>query len=151
LPVRGLDKCDIISLRYIKRGFEMEKTMRVSPGIYELVKKLADTGDASLHEVTDNLLTAGLKQLEILGPLSDLAEDDKTIQVREVNGAVYYCTECQHPLDPKEKLGECPSCGVELDWGETKKGLGIIGWGLVGLATLLVWGATTSSTQSDVY
>lgn len=125
-------------------------TMRVSPGIYELVKELANTGDTSLHEVTDNLLTAGLKQLEILGPLSNLAEDDKTLQVREVNGVVYYCTECHHPLDPHEKLGECPSCQAELDWSERKSGLGILGWGLVGLATLLVLGATTRSTQSDV-
>ena len=127
------------------------RTMKVSPEIYELVKNLADTGDTSLHEVTDNLLTAGLKQLKILGPLSELAESGKTLQVREVNGVVYYCTECQHPLDPKKKLEKCPSCQAELDWGERKGGLGIIGWGLVGLALLLTLGATTRSTQNDVF
>jgi len=124
------------------------KTLKVSPGIYETLKGFADTSDRSLHEVTDDLLTAGLERLGGLAPLVDQVEKDRTIEVREVNGVVYYCDECQYPLDPKEELTECPNCGAKLDWGEQKGGLGVVGWGLVGLALLLSLGARMG-TQSN--
>lgn len=140
----GLDKSAIMELRYIQRRCEM-RTMKVSPGLYDAVKELADTGDQPLHKVTDDLLTAGLKQLKHLGSITEVVEEDRTLDVREVNGVVYYCNECQHPVDPKKELSECPNCKAELDWGEQKQGLGIVGWGLVGLALLLTLGATRSN------
>lgn len=121
-----------------------EKTLKVSPGLYGKVKDLSEKGDISIQAITNDLMSAGLKQFDKLGPIAEHLEENPDIEVREVNGLVYFCEDCQYPLDPEKELPECPNCHTKLSWSEKGKpgtGLGFVGWGLVGLAVLLSLGA----------
>jgi len=123
---------------------DLEKSMKVSAGVYNLVKAYADQGDISIKDVATELVKAGLNQLTDLKDIVKHMEDDSEVQVQEVDGSVYYCPECKYPLDPEQKLDDCPRCQASLDWGG---GMGVLGWGLIGLAMLLVVGSQRRTNQ----
>jgi len=125
----------------------MEKTIKLSKDPYEIVRKLSEEGDLSIRDVADELVKAGAGQLNTLADVAKAIAENPRITAQEVNGQVYYCAECQYPIDPREKLESCPKCTAKFNWeawerGESGEGggFGMIGWGLVGLAVLLAAG-----------
>jgi len=135
----------------VKGCEEVEKTIRASNGNYEKLAKLAKVSGRSLREVTDALLSDNFACLETAAnTLADskganelvekLTYEQKSgIEVQEVNGEVYYCKSCHHPLDAHKQLEDCPECGAKLDWTFTDPPLGALGWALAGLAMLVAF------------
>lgn len=119
----------------------MEKNVKISPGIYAQVKDLADQGGLSYKLVADELIRAGLKQLSSVSDLAQAVEADPNIRVAEEDGVVYYCEECNQVLDAEEQPEVCPKCGAKIDWEHKPGGgMGLLGWGLIGLAILWTMG-----------
>ncbi|MBA7661787.1 hypothetical protein ES703_69807 [subsurface metagenome] len=131
-----------------------ETTVKVSRGPYDIVKKLSEEGDLSIRDVADALLEAGAVKLNTLAEVAQAVAENPRITAQEVNGQVYYCAECHHPIDPREKLESCPNCTKKFNWeawerGESGEGggFGALGWGLVGLAVLLAVGFQGNRNQ----
>ncbi len=124
----------------------IEKAIKISETAYESVSAIADQGDLSKARVASALVDAGVKQLPTLEAVLEHLKGDPNVGVREVNGKVYYCEQCNYPLDPNEELEQCPNCETQLNWNDESGGLGIIGWGLLGLAALVF---VTSQTRTN--
>lgn len=121
-----------------------ERTIKVSDNIYDKVKTLSETGDRTMRDLADDLVSEGLEGLAKVAEAAEHIEKDAGIEEQQVNGVIYFCEECHYPLDPREELAECPGCQTKLSWAENGKpgaGLGVVGWGLIGLALLLSLGA----------
>jgi len=123
----------------------VEKTLKVSPGIYAQVTELADKGGLAYKLVADELMREGLRHLNTVSALAEAVEADPNIRVSQEDGVVYYCEECGQLLDIDEKPDVCPNpkCGVKIDWEHKPGGggMGLVGWGLVGLAIFLALGS----------
>lgn len=138
----------------------VEKTVRISQGNYDRICEIANTTGMGIRELVDSLLSDNLAHLQLTA--HDLGETKtvqtlrkqyqnevdklKTIAVQEVDGQVYFCQKCHQPLDPDKELKHCPSCDAELNWGEHTR-IGMVGWGLIGLAILLA--LQTRAVQSQ--
>ncbi|MBA7612580.1 hypothetical protein ES703_19816 [subsurface metagenome] len=121
-----------------------EHTIKVSDDTYDKVKTLSETGDRTQLDTVEDLLSVGLEGLGKVAEAVEHLEKDAGIEEQQVNGVVYFCEACRYPLDPREELAECPGCQTKLSWAENGKpgaGLGVIGWGLIGLALLISLGA----------
>jgi len=121
----------------------VETRIKLSQGIYTQVKDLADKGGLDCKLVADELIREGFKHLSSAGALAEAIKADPNIRAVVEDGVVYYCEECNQVLDVENEPEKCPGCGVRIDWTRkpgTGGGMGFLGWGLVGLAALLVMG-----------
>lgn len=125
----------------------IEKSMKVSEKAYESISAIADQGDLSKVKVASALVDAGVKQLPKLEDVLEHLKGAPNVGVQEVNGKVFYCEQCNYPLDPNEELEQCPNCDTQLNWNDEPGGLGIIGWGLLGLAALVFVNSQTRTNQ----
>jgi hypothetical protein len=135
----------------VKGCEEVEKTLRASNGNCEKIARLAKASGRSMREVTDAMLSDNFACLETASNVlanskgaNELVkkltqEEESGIIEAEVDGVVYYCKSCRHPLDAHKQMEECPECGAKLDWGFIEPPLGALGWSLVGLAMLLAF------------
>ncbi len=120
-----------------------EKAIKISPGVYAQLKGLVDKGGLSYKAVADELIREGLLHLRSVEDIAQAVGADPNIRVAEENGVVYYCEECDTILDSEAEPEACPKCGTRFDWENKPSlggGMGWLGWGLVGLAVLLVAG-----------
>lgn len=118
-----------------------EKTVRISSSNYDNVLRIARATGSGIRETLDGLLVENVNQVDrTVKQLEDndqVKQLEESIRAIEVNGKEYHCQSCGQVLDPSAELTECPSCHAELDW-EPQRSIGLVGWGLAGLALLLV-------------
>jgi N2,N2-dimethylguanosine tRNA methyltransferase len=118
----------------------MEKVIKISPDLHDMIAMLAKANGKGIREMHDDLLRTNLGHLD--NTVSRLTNGKSIedvlggIRQIEVDGHVYHCDECNHPLDPLAEPDKCPGCGAVLDWRE-QKSIGVMGWALAGLALLM--------------
>ena len=140
------DHLRVVEMSILEEVEKVVNTVRIAKNNYDRVKGLAEASGRGIREVIDTLLNDNINHLEesatslanspVVKAIADEAKEHASVTSQEVDGQVYYCQECHHPLDPKEEVEACPNCGAKLEWEGLRK-MGLMGWTLGALALLI--------------